>query len=345
MITCNNQITIVVRTPLLEKYYKRRDYFVLIRRIQGGSRSETSGTAAVLHRFLNDTQRQDMGDASTHTRGDYTRFEEVLRQQKNVDDLNIISDFLSASEPIVEEEGTVYMLAGNAVLATTTALFDHLQTLDQSAALVISGGLGHSTQYLYEEIRTHSRFYTLFDSIKDLPEALVLEDVLSSFWPSLVEKEQGSMLRILAEESSTNCGSNATETKRVLDEAEIKPRRIVLVQDPTMSLRTKMSLIKAYEGEEVHPEVVAWTIVPRLGLVDGKPTWLLDGTRKMGSTSVEMDGLWSLERFVSLVMGEIPRLRDDKAGYGPKGTGFIGHVDIPDEVERAWQALDKVLRA
>ena len=31
-------------------------------------------------------------------------------------------------------------------------------------------------------------------------------------------------------------------------------------------------------------------------------------------------------------MGEIPRLSDNKDGYGPKGTGYIAHVDIPDEV-------------
>ena len=38
-------------------------------------------------------------------------------------------------------------------------------------------------------------------------------------------------------------------------------------------------------------------------------------------------------------MGEIQRLRDDENGYGPRGKGFLGHVDIPDEVEAGWQRL------
>jgi hypothetical protein len=41
-------------------------------------------------------------------------------------------------------------------------------------------------------------------------------------------------------------------------------------------------------------------------------------------------------------MGEIPRLRDDKEGYGPRGKGFIVHVDIPDEVEEAWRRVKDV---
>lgn len=48
-------------------------------------------------------------------------------------------------------------------------------------------------------------------------------------------------------------------------------------------------------------------------------------------------GLWSPERFLSLIMGEIPRLRDDENGYGPLGRGFIPHVDIPVEIETAYQ--------
>lgn len=41
----------------------------------------------------------------------------------------------------------------------------------------------------------------------------------------------------------------------------------------------------------------------------------------------------------SLALGEIPRLRDDENGYGPRGRGFIAHVDIPEAVEAAWRRL------
>jgi hypothetical protein len=38
-------------------------------------------------------------------------------------------------------------------------------------------------------------------------------------------------------------------------------------------------------------------------------------------------------------MGEIPRLRNDEHGYGPRGAGYIAAVDIPLPVEAAYQRL------
>jgi len=339
---------------LVEKYYSSSGYFTFYPEISGEApKPETSGTpifVSLASRVLQYASKKaltqlaalKMASGSAVDRFAYTAIDKVLSRQENLDDLNTIAAFLSQSETIDEEAETVYMLAGNAVLSTTAALFDHLATLQGPAIMVISGGIGHSTEYLYEAIRSHDRFHTLSESISNLPEALVLEDVLSSFWPALVEAEQESRLRILAEEKSTNCGANANETKRVLDEADIKPKRIVLVQDPTMSLRTKASLEKAYETDPSPPRIAAWTITPRLGLsVEGKPIWLINEFK--GMKSVDVNELWSTERFVSLVMGEIPRLRDDKAGYGPNGAGFIGHVNIPEEVESAWQRLNMVL--
>lgn len=56
----------------------------------------------------------------------------------------------------------------------------------------------------------------------------------------------------------------------------------------------------------------------------------------------EPHGMWDMERYVNLLMGEIPRLSDDKNGYGPNGKGFIAHVDIPSEVRNAFDALCEV---
>lgn len=33
----------------------------------------------------------------------------------------------------------------------------------------------------------------------------------------------------------------------------------------------------------------------------------------------EQQGVWSVERYISLLLGEVPRLRDDANGYGPQG--------------------------
>ncbi len=51
------------------------------------------------------------------------------------------------------------------------------------------------------------------------------------------------------------------------------------------------------------------------------------------------EGLWPVERYLSLVLGEFPRLRDDINGYGPAGRDFIAHVAIPADVDAAWQIL------
>ncbi|EXF73849.1 hypothetical protein CFIO01_12946 [Colletotrichum fioriniae PJ7] len=55
--------------------------------------------------------------------------------------------------------------------------------------------------------------------------------------------------------------------------------------------------------------------------------------------SKTLGGMWSIGRFVDLLMGEIPRLRDDGEGYGPKGKDFIVHVAIPESVDAAWAML------
>ncbi len=57
-------------------------------------------------------------------------------------------------------------------------------------------------------------------------------------------------------------------------------------------------------------------------------------------------GLWPVERYLSLIIGELPRIRDDEQGYGPRGKNFIAHVDVPLAVEQAWQQLtqDATLR-
>ena len=52
-------------------------------------------------------------------------------------------------------------------------------------------------------------------------------------------------------------------------------------------------------------------------------------------------GIWNIEKYINLLMGEIQRLNDDEYGYGPKGKDFIIHVDIPDEVMDAFLELKK----
>lgn len=140
---------------------------------------------------------------------------------------------------------------------------------------------------------------------------------------------------MLIEERSTNCGSNAIETRKILESHGIPtPESMIIVQDPTMSLRTFASFQKCYDDLTHPPQFLSFpTFVPRIREGEGRLVWNVSG--------VEPEGLWELERFTDLVIGEIPRLRDDEAGYGPKGRGYIAHVEIGEEVEKAWGKLKR----
>lgn len=52
-------------------------------------------------------------------------------------------------------------------------------------------------------------------------------------------------------------------------------------------------------------------------------------------------GMWDINHYITLLMGEIPRLSDNPDGYGPKGKDFIAHVSISDEVNLAFSELKK----
>lgn len=53
----------------------------------------------------------------------------------------------------------------------------------------------------------------------------------------------------------------------------------------------------------------------------------------------QINGLLPKDRFIDLIMVEIPRLKDDSNGYGPNGKGFISHVYILEEVLASYERL------
>jgi uncharacterized SAM-binding protein YcdF (DUF218 family) len=126
----------------------------------------------------------------------------------------------------------------------------------------------------------------------------------------------------LVEDRSTNCGENAEFTRRMID----RPQSLVLLQDPTMQRRTHACFERSFAdlpGTRLvsHAPVIPWIGPDHVSAGPGEPE------------------IWSRERFRSLVLGEIHRLRDDGDGYGPRGRNFIDHVDIPAEVLAAYNQL------
>jgi hypothetical protein len=101
-------------------------------------------------------------------------------------------------------------------------------------------------------------------------------------------------------------------------------RSVLLVQDPTMQRRTHESFRRSLRGT---PDVTVLSYAPLVPDV----------------SAPDFGEIWSMDRFTALVLGEVRRLHDDENGYGPRGAGFIDHVDIPTDVLDAYRRLAAAL--
>ncbi|KAI4091139.1 MAG: hypothetical protein L6R37_007785 [Teloschistes peruensis] len=247
-------------------------------------------------------------------------------------DLNLVSNFLAFQNYDSIQPVDCIVLCGSSILHCAETIFSTLRSAPAlTSTLVICGGIGHSTPFLYAAIAKNSRYADLRNLIEGLPESSVLDIILERDYGKAAIEESGC--RIVVETKSTNCGANAIETRKILESLNIPmPKSMLIVQDPTMSLRTHASFQKSYADVPNPPRFSTFpTFVPNLREEGGELVWDIPG--------VNPAGLWDVERFVDLVLGEVPRLRDNDEGYGPRGKGFVVHVDVPDEIEEAWRRL------
>lgn len=213
----------------------------------------------------------------------------------------------------------VVVLAGNAVIPTIDAACR--LAADAEVPLLISGGIGHSTSFLYEAVRNDPRYGSL--PVEGRAEALILADIAHQHWH--IPRE-----RIVAEARSTNCGENARFTREVLEAEGLAHRAGVVIQDPTMQRRTMATFARVWQGADPLPR---WYSTP--GFVPQ-----LRNTPEQGlAFSGAAHGLWPVGRYLALILGELPRLQDSPQGYGPLGKDFIAHVDMPPRIISAWRQL------
>lgn len=264
------------------------------------------------------------------------------------DDINIIASFLALDDvdylKILSPFDCIVICA-SAILPQAEALFKILtQKPHFTQTVVFCGGIGHSTKYLYKAVQDHPTYAHLYDDIQGMPEAQVLE-LLWRAWQSREDASEASdepgefdrSFEILIEDQSTNCGANATKTRALLESHDIHPKTMLIIQDPTMQLRTVESFKSAYVSDAQPPDFFSWPVfVPKVKI----STDNVDSPIIFDETVQPARFLWSMGRFINLLLGEIPRLRDDDKGYGPNGAGFIGHVDIPGQVEDAYHRLE-----
>lgn len=246
----------------------------------------------------------------------------IMLSEENVGDINIISEFLAVSDMASNCKADLLILLGSSVIYTAESAFEGF-IKGCSKELMIVGGIGHSTDYLRENIK-HTKKYNNID-VAYRAEADILKDMAVKFYNINENK-------ILIERLSTNCGDNAKKALELIEAENRRPKTIILVQDPTMQLRSYASFKHECSDKEVK-FINYCPFVPKL-------------TYNKGNVIFEnkaITGLWTVERFLSLIMGEIPRLRDDENGYGPKGKNFIEHVDMPKEITSAYERIKVVL--
>lgn len=179
--------------------------------------------------------------------------------------------------------------------------------------LILAGGAGHTTETLRQTVK---------NNVPELATAGKSEAQIMAEYLKLKYGIAGAYL----ETASTNCGNNVTNVLALLREKNIAAQHIIIMQDGSMQRRMAAGFDKYAPNLTVINFAVyqAALTVQNGELVYAKPPFW---------------GMWTVERYITLLMGEIPRLADNADGYGPSGHNFIAHVTIPDDVWNAFNDL------
>ncbi len=208
-------------------------------------------------------------------------------------------------------QADVMVLFGGSILAGGDVLAAAMQQRVAKKYIIV-GGAGHTTEALRQKMQGEIAAI----ETKDMPEAEIFNAYL---------KHKYGLQADCLECKSTNCGNNITFLLQLLAEKNIACNSIILTQDATMQRRMGAALQK-YRPNLTIIQYAAYQVQVQAksdALVYDKSVW----------------GMWGLDRYINLLMGEIPRLSDDVNGYGPKGAGYIAHVEIPQSVRQAFDVL------
>lgn len=238
-------------------------------------------------------------------------------------DMNVLAGFLGTRDvPALEtalvkralsrSQADVMALFGGSILAGGDVLGAAMRA-GVARCYVIVGGAGHTTETLRARVRGLCPELAFAD---DAPEAEVFEAYLEARYGRSAD---------LLETQSTNCGNNITYLRDLLVARHVSCGSIILSQDATMERRMIAEVEKEMPG------------VRTLGFATYDVRVVVrDGGLAYDDAPL---GMWEPKRYLSLLMGEIPRLTDDEGGYGPRGAGYLAHVDVPEEVRVAWERL------
>ncbi len=209
------------------------------------------------------------------------------------------------------EKADVMVLFGGSIIAGGDVLADAIHN-DIAGVYIIVGGAGHTTDTLRQAVHTE---YPEIDT-EGLTEAEIFQKYLSTIYKCNAD---------YLETRSTNCGNNITYLLDLIKEKNIECNSIIICQDATMQNRMDAGM-RMYSTDMEIINYAAYNA--KVIFSNGKLDY-----------ADNIHGMWDIERYVNLLMGEIPRLTDNESGYGPNGRGFIVHVDVPESVREAFYRL------
>lgn len=209
------------------------------------------------------------------------------------------------------EQADVFVLFGGSIICGVDELADAIKNKIAKKYIIV-GGAGHTTDTLRDTVK---KFYLNINP-KGLTEAEMFAYIL---------KEKYGLTVDFVETESTNCSNNITYLLELLKHNQINFNSIILCQDATMQYRMEAVLRKYVSNK----------------LIINYASYQVDVYNKDNKIEFKESivGMWSIEHYVRLLLGEISRLSDNKDGYGPRGKDYLIHVDIPKEVASAFDRL------
>ena len=256
----------------------------------------------------------------------FQHFEGMRLNMNTAQRINLLSDFCGKRDlPSLTrdalnaaygfEQADVFVLFGGSILAGGVVLADAMKH-QVAKKYIIVGGEGHTTETLRQKM--HQAFPFLMT--EGLPEAEVFNRYLMA-----VHGLKADYL----ETKSTNCGNNITFLLELLHKNHIPCKSIILTQDASMQYRM-YAVLQKYASKDL--KIINYAAYQAHVREE-------NGVLSYCET---IWGMWEIKRYLSLLMGEIPRLTDDENGYGPKGKNFLVHLDIPEEVKTAFVELKSI---
>jgi uncharacterized SAM-binding protein YcdF (DUF218 family) len=213
---------------------------------------------------------------------------------------------------------------GNQVLATI-ALACELYVQGLAGRLLFSGGVGHSTPLLFDNIRRSTPYARLVKS--GVITAGMAEADMMAAVATVAAGVPLSAIRV--ENRSTNTGENARFSCELIGAQLPGVSSILLIQDPLLQRRSALTMAQAMRVLPGPPLLLSHAVfVPQVA-----------GGEFVTPLSASERPPWEPARFLALLMGEVERLRNDERGYGPRGRGFLPAVEVPADVLASYDKL------